>query len=84
MRRDERALALTPNHQIVGGQRVDGLAHRALRNAEACGQLDLARQRLAGQPSPHFHIPQQQIPELQIQRPEGGSMLGGGSGHRRY
>ena len=46
----KRALALAARDQVLGRQLVDGLAHRALAHAKACGQLDLARNGLAGLP----------------------------------
>ena len=53
VRRDERALALAPHDEVVGGERVDRLAHGALRDAEARRR---ARSR-CGIASPGFHSP---------------------------
>ena len=47
---DEGALALAAHQQVLGGELVDRLAHRALADLEARGEFDLARDRLAGLP----------------------------------
>ena len=62
VRGDERALALPAHDEVVGGERVDRLAHGALRDAEASGELDLARNRLAGLPVAGLEALLQQAP----------------------
>src|SRR5436305_171761 len=47
---DKGALALAPHDDVLGGELVDRLAHRALAHAEARGELDLRRDGLAGLP----------------------------------
>jgi hypothetical protein len=47
---DKGALALAAHQQVFGGQFVDGLAHRALADAEARGQVHFAGNGLAGLP----------------------------------
>ena len=39
--RDKSAFTLAPDQQILGGQLIDGFAHRALADFEAPGQLGL-------------------------------------------
>ncbi len=70
VRRDERALALPAHDEVVGGQRVDRLAHRALRHAEARGELDLARDRLAGPPLARVEARSSSVLDLQVERLE--------------
>jgi hypothetical protein len=52
MRGDEGALALAAHQQVLGRQFVDRLAHRALADAKARGEV-----HLAGMASPGFHSP---------------------------
>ena len=47
---DERAAALLAHDQLLGGQRADGLARRALADAELAGDLELVGDQLAGLP----------------------------------
>ena len=71
MRAHNRALALAARDQVPGRQLVDGLAHRALAHAKACGQLDLARNGLAGLPLAMLQAVQYQPLDLLVQRAEG-------------
>ena len=70
MRGDEGALALAAHHQVFGREFVDRLAHRALAHAEARGQLDLARDRLARLPFAGLQALQDQRLDLLVERAE--------------
>src|SRR5471030_1810557 len=52
----ESALALPAHDQVLGGQLVDGLAHRALADLETLGQLNFARDQLARLPLAHCRL----------------------------
>jgi hypothetical protein len=70
--RHEGALALAAHHQVLGRQFVDGLAHRALADAEARGQLHLAGDGLARLPFAGLQALQDQLLDLLVQRTERG------------
>src|SRR5205814_7613326 len=66
--RDKRSLALTADDKIVGGERVERLAHGALRNAEPRRKLELARDRLARSPLDGGETLDEELLDLQVQR----------------
>jgi hypothetical protein len=70
MRRDERALALPADEQILRRERADGLAHRALRHAEARRQRHLGGDRRARRPFAGFERVLEQRFRLYVQRLE--------------
>ena len=80
VRGDEGALALAPHEQVLGGQFVDRLAHRALAHLEARGQFGLGRDRLAGLPVAALQATRDQRLHLLVQR-AGGRGSGQDIGH---
>ena len=68
---DEGALALPAHEQVLVGERVDGLAHRALADAEARGELELARDHLARAPFAVLQAAREQRLDLPVERAEG-------------
>src|SRR5690606_15425633 len=70
VRGDEGAPALAANHEVRGGEFVDCLAHGALADAVARGELGLARDRLARLPLARLQPAQQQLADLPVQRCE--------------
>jgi hypothetical protein len=67
---DEGALALPAHEVVLLRQFVDRLAHRALADLEARGQVDLAGDHLAGPPFAGLQPRQQQCLDLLVQRAE--------------
>jgi hypothetical protein len=61
------ALALAAHHQVFGRQFVDGLAHRALADPKARGQLHLAGNGFAGLPFAGLQALQDQPLDLLVQ-----------------
>jgi hypothetical protein len=72
-------LTLAPHENVLGRERVDRLAYRALADAEALGQLELARNRLAGLPGTAIQPPDDQVLDLPVERQE----RWGGTAHDR-
>ena len=56
--------------QVLGRQRVERLAHRALADPDFRRQLHLARQRLAGRPPPLDEPLHERVAHLLVERPE--------------
>jgi len=63
---DEGALALAAQQDVVGGQFVDGLAHRALADLEPGGQIQLAGDGLARLPFAAIQALQDQALDLPV------------------
>jgi hypothetical protein len=64
------AFALTANQQVVAGEFIDGLAHCALADAVARGQIDFAGNGLTRLPFPRLQALQDQALDLLVQRAE--------------
>ena len=80
VRGDERAFALPAHENMLGGELVDGLAHRPLAHAEARGELELRGDRLPGFHSPGHQALREQDADLLVERAEG-RRRGGLRGH---
>jgi len=63
----EGAPTLAAHHQMLGGQLVDGLAHRPLADAKAPRQLDLTGDQIAGLPLTGLQALQNQRLDLLVQ-----------------
>ena len=70
MGRHISALALAPHQQVLGSHLIDGLAHRALADAEAPRQFLLARDRIARLPLAGLQAGDDQLLDLAIQGAE--------------
>jgi len=69
--RDEGAPALAAHEQILGGERVDRLADRALADAVTRGELRLARDDVARPPLAGLQAVHEALADLLIERAEG-------------
>src|SRR4030095_296987 len=68
MRRDERALALSADDEVVSRERLDRLAPGALRNAETAREFVLARNRFRRRPLAVLETALEQALDLQVER----------------
>jgi hypothetical protein len=68
----EGALALAAHDQVLGRELVDGLAHRALADLVAAGQLDFAGDQFARLPLAGLQALRDQRLDLLVQRGERG------------
>src|SRR4029077_9408982 len=82
MRRDERALALAPDDEALGGERIDRFADRALRDPKALRQRHLARNGLARWPFAVVEARHQQRLDLQVERLERRRFVARSDAHR--
>src|SRR5690606_7767075 len=71
---DESAAPLSADHEVVGREFVDRLAHRALAHAIAAGQFHLARDRFARLPLARLQALRQQPLDLNIERHVAGNI----------
>jgi hypothetical protein len=74
VRGDEGAATLAAHQQVVGGKLVHRLAHRALADLVARGQVELAGDDFAGLPFALLKALQDQALDLLVQRAEGGRL----------
>ncbi|MNR09847.1 hypothetical protein D3C85_1260690 [compost metagenome] len=82
VRGHESTLALPARHQVLGGQFVDGLAHRALADLVARGQVHFARDHFARFPFAGLQALGNQGLDLLVERAERGRGIGRAGGRR--
>ncbi len=69
---DKGALALAAHQQVVGGEFVDGLAHRALAHAKPRSQIEFAGDHVARFPFARLQAAQDQCLDLLVEGAERG------------
>ena len=84
MGRDKSAFALTAYQQVVGRKFVDRLAHRALADAVAGGEVHFAGNGFSWLPFASLQALQDQIFDLLVQGAEGGREAVHGLNHIFY
>src|SRR6202163_136109 len=82
MRRNERPLALAANNEALSGERVDGFAHRSLRDTKALRKRHLARNGLARRPFAVVEAGHEERLDLHVQRLERRRFVARGNAHR--